>query len=204
MSEQDATYVIDDFLSDPESLRQLGLRAEYPRSAANATYAGRNSRLRFPVPGLDERVAEITGRDVVPAPHPASHGMFRVCLAHERGAAGVHIDNCHWTGVLYMTADEHAQGGTDFFRHRATGTLRAPVYPEDWAAWGGRTISQVWTEVIRPHTNDPTQWELVRHVPMKFNRLVLFQPWQWHNATPGFGTEIANARLIYLLTYHEL
>ena len=54
-----------------------------------------------------------------------------------------------------------------------------------------------------PQTNDPTKWELVRRVPMKFNRLVLFRPWQWHNATPGFGDRPENGRLIYVLVYHD-
>ena len=37
------------------------------------------------------------------------------------------------------------KGGTDFFRHLPTNTLRAPVYPEDWAAWGSITADQLYT-----------------------------------------------------------
>ena len=56
-------------------------------------------------------------------------------------------------------------------------------------------------DVIHPHTNDASKWELVRRVQMKFNRLVLFRPWQWHNAAPGFGDRPENGRLIYVLSY---
>jgi hypothetical protein len=203
MDEQDDIFVIDDFLQNPDALRRAALTAEFPPSAATATYSGRNTRQRFPLPGLDDVIGKITGTTVVPGGPETSHMQFRLALANERGIANVHIDNGHWTGVQYMTLDEHASGGTDFFRHRATGTLRAPVYAEDWAAWGGRTIDQLWKEVVIPHTNDPSQWDVVRHVPMKFNRLVLFRPWQWHNATPGFGSTVADGRLIYLMVYHD-
>jgi hypothetical protein len=202
-NEADAIYVIDDFLRAPEVLRRFGLDAEYPKPPVAETYAGRHSKDVYPIPGLDQQIARITGHAVVPVKHPAVHGRFRLCLADEVGTGGVHIDNSHWTGVLFLTLDEDAHGGTDFFRHRETNTLRAPVYPEDWAAWGGRNRDQFWKEVVVPQTNDPTKWELVRRVPMKFNRLVLFRPWQWHNATPGFGDRPENGRLIYVLVYHD-
>ncbi len=44
---------------------------------------------------------------------------------------------------------------------------------------------------------------LARHVPMKFNRLVLFEPWLWHAAGPGFGDSVSNGRLIYLMSYNR-
>jgi hypothetical protein len=65
-------------------------------------------------------------------------------------------------------------------------------------------VAKLWNEVIHPHTNDASKWELVRSVPMKFNRLVLFRPWQWHNAGAGFGDRLENGRLIYLLSYNSV
>ena len=114
-NEADAIYVIDDFLRAPEVLRRFGLDAEYPKPPVAETYAGRHSKDVYPIPGLDQQIARITGHAVVPVKHPAVHGRFRLCLADEVGTGGVHIDNSHWTGVLFLTLDEHAQGGTDFF-----------------------------------------------------------------------------------------
>jgi hypothetical protein len=202
-TEEDAVHVVDDFLREPALLRKFGLEAEYPRPPVAETYAGCNSKQPYPMPGLDQYIERITGHRVRPVAFPAAHGHFRLTLTDDVGTGGVHIDNCHWTGVLFLTPDEHGHGGTDFFRHRPSNTLRAPVYPEDWAAWEGRTRDQFWKEVVLPHTNDQTKWECVRHVPMKFNRLVLFRPWLWHNATPGFGDSAANGRLIYLVFYHQ-
>jgi hypothetical protein len=200
--EDDEIYVIDDFLRDPDVLRRHGLQAEYPVPLETPWYPGRNSRRAYPIAGLDETVGYITGRAVAALPDSA-HAKFRLCLAGEVGKGGVHIDNCHWTGVYFLTLDEHAEGGTDFFRHRASGTVRAPVYAEDWRNWPFATVAELWNDVINPHTNDAAQWELVRRVPMKFNRLVLFRPWQWHNAGAGFGDRPDNGRLIYVLSYNS-
>jgi hypothetical protein len=200
--QDDEIYVIDGFLRDPLVLRRLALQAEYPLPGETPWYPGRNSGHAYPLAGLDAVIGEITGRAVTPLPDSA-HAKFRLCLRGEAGKGGVHIDNCHWTGVYFMTLDEHAEGGTDFFRHRPSGTLRAPIYPEDWRDWPFDTVAKLWNEVIHPHTNDATKWELVRRVPMKFNRLVLFRPWQWHNAGAGFGDAAQNGRLIYLLSYNS-
>jgi hypothetical protein len=200
--QEDEIYVIDGFLRDPLAMRRYGLEAEFPRPVETPWYPGRNSGRAYPIPGLDDAVGAITGHAVTPLPDSA-HAKFRLCLEGEVGKGGVHIDNCHWTGVYGLTLDEHAEGGTDFFRHRPSGTLRAPVYPEDWRRWPFDTVAKLWNDVIHPHTNDATKWELVRRVPLKFNRLVLFRPWQWHNAGAGFGDAAHNGRLIYLLSYNS-
>lgn len=200
---EDAIVVVDDFLDNPAELREHGVRAEYASYEDAPHFPGRNSMRRFGIAGIDDIIAQITGHKVEVNTNSA-HGKFRLCLAGEKGQSGVHIDNCHWTGVLYLSLGERDDAGTDFFRHLPTNTLRAPVYDEDWKDWGHTSYERVWSEAINPHTNDPSKWELVRRVPMKFNRLVLFQPWRWHNAGLGFGDRPDNARLIYLLSYNRV
>ena len=48
-----------------------------------------------------------------------------------------------------------------------------------------------------------SRWERVMRVPMRFNRLVLFSPWLFHNAAPGFGTDTATGRLVYLMFFNR-
>jgi hypothetical protein len=38
-------------------------------------------------------------------------------------------------------------------------------------------------------------------VPMRFNRLLLLRPWFWHTAGPGFGDNLDNGRLVYLMFF---
>jgi hypothetical protein len=191
--------IFDNFLADPHQLRQLGLAARYLSPKAEQYYPGRNSVQRYIIPGLDQHVSRVAGQTLV-SRAGGKHGTFRMCFEGERGQGGVHIDRCHWSGIIYLSLPEHCRGGTDFFRHRRSGQMRAPVYEEDWRHWS--VSRERFGESLRHETNDPDSWELVQHVEMKFNRFVLFRPWLFHNAGPGFGQQPSDGRLIYLLFYH--
>ena len=65
--------------------------------------------------------------------------------------------------------------------------------------WG--MILSLVGDVVNKDTTQPGKWERVMRVPMRFNRLVLFSPWQFHNAAPGFGTDAESARLVMLLFF---
>lgn len=191
--------IVDDFLSKPHEMRKHALGAHYPPSK-DAPYPGRNSAQTYALRLLDQYVARLTGQTLIPAPD-TSHGQFRLCLAGEKGGGGVHIDTCHWSSILYLSLPEHCQGGTDFFRHRPTRTIRAPVFPGE-----KEQLPMSWDKIredmLAPNCTDPAKWERVRHVPMRFNRFVLFRPWLWHDAGPGFGDNAENGRLIYVAFYN--
>lgn len=192
--------VLDNVLGDPHAFRKIGLEGAFPQPNETPYFPGRNSEQRFNIPALDAHVARVVQQPLKPAPETA-HGAFRLCKAGEQGKGGVHIDMCHWSGILYLSLPEHCEGGTDFYRHRATGMTRAPVYPEDWEKWGDITKERLWSDVVEAEGTDPSKWEHVRRIEMKFNRLVLFRPWLWHNAGPGFGATAESARLIYVMFY---
>ena len=63
------------------------------------------------------------------------------------------------------------------------------------------TVDDLVADVVNKDTTHPAKWERVMRVPMRFNRLVLFSPWQFHTAAPGFGTDPESARLVMLLFF---
>jgi len=193
--------ICDNFLADAHAFRQLALEAQYLSAKDDQYYPGRNSAQRYIIPGLDQHVSRVAGQPLT-SRTGGKHATFRLCFEGERGKGGVHIDRCHWSGIIYLSLPEHCRGGTDFFRHRETGQTRAPVYEEDWRHWN--VPRDRFGDALRSQTNEPSSWELVQHVEMKFNRLVLFRPWLFHNAGPGFGDKPDNGRLIYLLFYHAM
>lgn len=197
--DSESIIIIDDFLSRPHELRQRALSSDYPAADHDAYFPGRNSAGQHPLPGLDQYVAKLTGQTLAPAPR-TFHGAFRLCLAGETGSGGVHTDPCHWSGIIYLSLPEDCEGGTDFFRHRRTKTIRAPVFPGEFEQLP-ITREELGQDLISPHSTDPVRWELVRHVPMRFNRMIVFRPWLWHNARPGFGDSVENGRLIYVMFY---
>jgi hypothetical protein len=113
----------------------------------------------------------------------------------------VHVDQSHWSGILYLSLPEHCQGGTGFYRHRRTNTERGPLNDKELAAMGYASMADMHRDIIEKDSNDPGAWELTMEVPMRFNRLLLLRPWLWHTAGPGFGDRLENSRLVYLMFF---
>lgn len=192
--------IIDDFLDDPMQLRAAAERMDFPVPETPTNYPGRNASRRVLLDGLDNAVSNLVGEPLKPTPG-TSHGKFRLSLASDTGAAAVHIDSSHWSGILYLTLPEFCQGGTDFYRHRPSNMDHAPYQTEHLAAAGLSDFSEVGEKLLLSDTNQPDKWEHVMNLPMRFNRLVLFRPWLYHNAGPSFGQSIADGRLIYPLFF---
>ncbi|WP_280528161.1 hypothetical protein [Sphingomonas lutea] len=38
---------------------------------------------------------------------------------------------------------------------------------------------------------------------MRFNRLILFSPWMFHNSAAGFGSTAEDGRLVYLMFFER-
>jgi len=194
--------VIDDFLNNPDDIREKALNMDYVPNPKAYNFPGRNSVQRLMLDGLTRRVIDLVNEPLVPAQGTA-HGKFRATFAGDEGKANVHIDNAYWSGILFLSKPEHCQGGTDFFRHRETNTERAPIYPEDLEKMGMKTYDEFWQKTISTQTNDPSKWEHTLRLPMRYNRLILFRPWLYHNAGPSFGDSMKNCRLVYLLFFRN-
>ena len=192
--------IIDDFLEDPHTLRDLGLAQNYPGMEEDTYFPGRNSEYAQPIIGLTERISAIVGERLKIAEGNA-HCKFRMAFAGDKGTAGVHIDDAHWSCLLYLSLPEDCSGGTELYRHIPTDTDHAPMNQEDFKTLGISSAEEIWDKILWPDTNDKSKWELLTTIPMRFNRLVLFRPQQWHDAGPGFGDCPENARLIYMMFF---
>src|SRR4051794_28413691 len=104
--------VVDEFLNNADGLREQALRLTYPPQ--EGAFPGRNSLERISIDGLDEAASQLVGEPLKPVSPLQSHAKFRLTLATDTSRAKVHIDNSHWSGILYLSRDEDAQGGTDF------------------------------------------------------------------------------------------
>jgi len=194
--------VVDDFFgaADAHRLRDAGLGCTYPEQ--DGAFPGRNSLERLGIDGLDDIASRLTGERLRPVSPPQSHAKFRMTLGADRGRAKVHIDHgAYWSGILYLSRPEDCRGGTEFFRHLPTGTERAPLNDDELKAMGFTSQEQMHQQVIEKDSNDDSKWEMTMRVPMRFNRLLLLRPWQWHTAGEAFGDSPDNARLVYLMFF---
>ena len=199
-----ALTIIDDFLSDPWAARRAALALEYAPPGTGGNYPGRDTTGALPVDAIDASVSRQLGVELVGAPG-TEHGHCRMTLKADRGRSGVHVDPAFYSGILYLSRPEDClkpgAGGTDFFRHKRTGLERVPANGAELAATGYDTVDDLVADVVNKDTTHPAKWERVMRVPMRFNRLVLFSPWQFHTAAPGFGTDPESARLVMLLFF---
>lgn len=202
---QKTLIIVDDFLDNAADFRNMALKLDYPEPAEGVAYPGRNSAQRINLPGLGEQATRIIGTRLRPKENSA-HGRFRITLENDEGIADVHIDESHWSGIYYASRPEDCRGGTEFFRHRETGTERGLLEPEEIRRLGAQDeqeANRLFNEILFKDSKDRSKWEHIMTVPMKFNRLVLFRPWLWHTASPGFGDSLENGRLVYLLFFER-
>lgn len=195
--------VFDDFYTDPMAVRNEALALEYPTPTSRRNYPGRNSKQRLLVQGLEQIVSRIVNEPVKASPQDA-HGHCRISLADDdpNRRYYVHVDpTAYWSGILYLTLPEHCQGGTEFYRHIATNTDRAPLLDNELAASGATSFGEAADPIIQKDSNDLSKWELLSTVPMRFNRLCLLRPWFWHTAGPSFGDGLHNGRLVQLFFF---
>ena len=192
-------FVIDDFLRNAETVRAQALSLTY---AVGGRFPGLNSVQKLRIEGLDGVISSLV-REPVRAPwsDDFSHGSCRVALASDDKPARIHIDQSHWSGILYLSRPEDCQGGTEFFRHKRTGTDRVPMDPESLRKIGYSSYKELQEDILDKDALDRSNWERTMTVPMRFNRLVLLQPHYWHTAGPGFGDSLENGRLIYLMFF---
>lgn len=192
--------VIDDFLDFAPKIREAALAMNYPELEGEQYFPGRNAEKAVTIRGLDELIGNIVGEKLVPA-EGTSHGKFRLALEGDKGAGGVHVDKCDWSGILFLTDNENCRDGTNFFKHKVLNTDRAPLNRDDLNAMGLESFEQFWNDYLLIDGADPDKWELITHIPMRFNRLILFRPWLFHNAGVSFGKTPEVARLIFPLFY---
>jgi hypothetical protein len=196
--------IIDDFLKDPWSARRAALALEYDPAKQYGNFPGLNSSAPLETAAIDNAVSQLLGLSLGPAPG-TQHGACRLTRKGERGKSGVHIDPAAYSGILYLSRPEDCArpdaGGTDFFRHRRTELESVPQDPARVAASGYADINSLIEDVVNKDTTLPSKWERTLRVPARFNRLLLFSPWQFHNAAPGFGRTAEDARLVMLLFF---
>lgn len=170
--------IVDDFLPDGESVREAALRAEYMDWPGHDGEVYKRVCLTD-VPGLQEAIERECG--------PARMlGMgYRLNFNGELPNAAIHSDMGWGTHALVLHLSE-GEGGTAFWRHKATGEHR--IDQGDTALW----------EAVRNDWNDSDAWEQVGMAPMKLNRAVIYESALFHSRWPfaAFGNGPDDGRLI--------
>lgn len=190
--------VIDDFYDDPQEVRRIALGCDYPQPTRYKNYPGLNSRQRLVPEGMDAILSRILGEPVRGVISEIStHCRFRITQESDRSTNCAHADpsELYWVGVIYLSLPEHCQGGTAFYEHKGLGLDRTPTSRDQLAPFGVETLE----EFQASEGKKPENWRHLMTIPMRFNRMILYRPWNWHSALAGFGDSLENGRLIQVL-----
>jgi len=194
--------IIDDFLDDPYTMRLNALNANYPEPTEH-TYPGKNSDKSYFTEEMLEKVQNRWGDYLIPA-EGSSCGYFRISLESDTFEQNIHIDP-GWDvgGVLYLNTPNQCrpESGTHFYYHNRLGIERAPATPEEGKYLGFTNYEEIRKNIIYGDGLDKTLWTRYASSPMKYNRLVLFDPLLWHSHGDNFGDCMDNGRLVMLFFF---
>ena len=87
--------------------------------------------------------------------------------------------------------------------HRRTRLDGIPRQTTEILKAGYDSADSLIQNVVNKDTFHAERWLRTMRVPMRFNRLILFSPWLFHNAAPGFGTSQEDGRLVCLMFFER-
>ncbi len=187
--------VVDDVYADFERARAAALACTFtPRTDSDFAY--RTS----PAPRWMEeesiaKICDVLGpgsSDELIANHLHMSSAMDWKVNLHRGAR-IHVDEARWAGVLYLNTADQCRGGTSLYAHRRTGVRH-------FFDLKGRPDAQE----ILADGGDVDQWQELVSLTMVPNRLILFDPGQFHQAKEYFGTTKNSARLIHNFFFRHI
>ncbi len=193
--------VIDDFLENPDSIREYALAQRYELYGGK-NWPGRDSSEIHGEEEMTQACSEVVGEKLVAKPENKTC-YFRHSMPGQLGSQHIHFDpnpGLIWAGVLYLTPIVHPTAGTKFWKHIRTGWDKAPTL--DQASKHGIHSHEDMVKFFEEEGKDVSKWIELDNVAFKYNRLVMFNPFLWHSNGDLFGTHHDNARLVQLFFFH--
>ncbi len=190
--------VVDNFYGDPLAVRNQALRASWHRKEG-AQYAGMVAPAIVP-DGTTQYFQSLIGRPPQPVPG-VKFGTFKRSFASDKAPTDIHVDSTVWGAIVFLSNPPDPDGGLSFWQHKRYGWEWAPSKAEYEAA-GFASFDEMIERVGWEEGRDRARWTEVMRVPMKFNRLVLFQGLLWHSHTMNFGDTLENCRLVQVFGFN--
>jgi len=181
--------VLDDVYPNPDVVRAAALAMEFN---VTGNFPGFRTRTPFSLsPAVEAKLYEALGNVHI---YPATdyHGAFQYALKTHR--SWIHTDRTAWSGVLYLSPNPAPRSGTRFFAHKATGLTERPN-EEDAARLGYKDNVSGLTQALYRDAQHYDRWQLLDEVGNRYNRLVLFRGYSWHQSARYFGEDLQSARL---------
>lgn len=201
--------IIDNFYEDPFKIREEALNLEYYEPGyshgfkdGSGGFPGRMTKNSFYPKDLHKNLSKILSKNLFPRKY-SDYGYFRITttedekvkptLIHTDSALSSFPDNA-LVGLVYLSLDEHSNNivGTTLHKHLPTNSELLKDYNHK-------------SQLLATNAfYDNTQWEETHAIQFKFNRLILYPPYNFHKIGKSFGDCKENGRLIQLFSWGQI
>lgn len=176
--------VVDDFYPDPDAVVAKALRLEFRRES-EVNYPGLMAPTFQKIVPLMKHFSRLLGG--IDIKFQGTQGGFRVTTEADmaRRSSLVHLDSSDFSAVIHLS--RHPMEGTYFYRHRELGL--------DYVTPASGRNPAVEEALVRD-TLRPEAWEIIQMIPMKYNRLVIFDGKHFHSGARTLaGADLADGRI---------
>lgn len=204
--------IIDDFFKDPDMVRETALDPQRSWITPKSGYPG---QLSFPAPGQIGEIAAYLVNILKRQLRETDQIQFSMVTRSEAELNPLqrrpHFDGLCFGGLIYLNPPDQCQGGTGYFRHKATGISR---YPDQLtpdlnqliAKLGLSSLEELQKWLTAPPSMDSagyitetnSEWERIGFVEMKYNRFIIYDGQIFHSAVmqdSDFGSTPGERRL---------
>lgn len=183
---QISAYVIDDFYSDVDDVREFALQQDF---SVRGNYPGPRTQsfLNDSVKGVIENVVSPFYGKVTYWSDEQYTGAYQYTTSRDR--SWIHADQTtKWAAVCYLTPDAPLSGGTGLFKHKPTGLSMAPRLED--GSYDRELLASIYKD-----SQDMTKWEMVDRIGNKYNRLIMYRGDHFHMSLDYFGQDLYDGRL---------
>ncbi len=189
--------VVDNFYTDPKSVRDMALSCEYMPTKHDNTFVfgsapwpGKVSKESYSPKNLDLEISKLLNKQIRQLANQNS-GRFRISNKDDSTTNLVHIDGSDYAGVLYLNENCNNIPGTIFYTHK-----------KSKLEYGTKDVFQ--DLIFNNDVNDISKWDidLISHIV--FNRLIIYPANKFHGIGPLFGNDNTDSRLVQLFFWQIL
>lgn len=179
-----AFLTIDDFYDNPDEIRERALRLAY-RRPEGVHYPGVMAPTPDDIEPTLARFSRLLGG--IGLKSQSNQGAFRITTAADMAARTsiVHCDTPDFSAIVHFSKAEAE--GTYFYRHKGLGLDR--LSPED-------SVRPIVRQMLEADTMNLEAWEALFMIPMKYNRLLIFDGKYFHSGARRLaGASLAEGRM---------
>tara|TARA_B110001454_G_C12684677_1_gene419642 strand:+ start:464 stop:1138 length:675 start_codon:yes stop_codon:yes gene_type:complete len=172
--------VIDNFYSDPDTIRKFALEQEFP---VRGNYPGRRTP-SFANDELKHRFENILDLEITEwsIEDKNYNGSFQICSSED--ITWIHHDAQSHAAIIYLSPNAPISGGTVMLQDKRYGFSYIPSV-ETLDEYG--IDQQEYRDYIGSIESDYTKWEQIDFIGNVYNRAVLYDGIYYHCSVDYFG-----------------